>query len=683
MLRRVALHLLLLLLGFVASACAAEAPPRPNIIFILADDFGYGDYGLLFQNARREAGERSKPWHATPHLDRLGREGIAFSRHYCAAPVCAPSRASFLTGVHQGHAQVRDNQFDKALEENHTVASVLRAAGYATAAIGKWGLQGEGDAPVNWPAYPTKRGFDFYHGYVRHKDGHAHYPKENGKQVWENEREISAELAGCYTTDLFTARAKKWIAEQRTSAQGARPFFLYLAYDTPHAKLQLPPGSYPSGGGLKGGVQWTGEAGRMLNTADGQIDSYLHPDYAEATWDHDRDPQTAEVPWPEVQKRYSTGVRRIDDAVGDLLQLLADLEIDGETLVVFTTDNGPSKESYLKENYDPTFFGSYGPFDGIKRDLWEGGIRVGAMVRWPGGIPAGRVTEFASSFWDWMPTFAALAGIGAPARSDGVSLAPLLAGRTDEQAQPILYSEYAEGQRTPNYRDFEPGRRGRLRRQMQVIGSGPWMGVRYDVKSHGDPFEIYNVLVDPKQTKNLAAQLPELQQQMHDAALQRRRPNASAPRPYDDEMMPASTGPAGKGGAARWTSKRTGAPWPVQPAFGAVLTRGGGLPGEVNQAAVGADAIEYSGFIEASADGEYTFSLPAGAFAVFRLHNAVVIDAGYAPAREEVSGVVRLKAGRHRFTLSASLRDGRAAPVLSWSSAAIETQAIPARAFSE
>ncbi|RYD70287.1 MAG: sulfatase, partial [Verrucomicrobiaceae bacterium] len=374
-----------------ASPLHAAEPAKPNIIFILCDDLGYGDVGVFFQNQRAKNNQPGQPWHMTPRLDSMAAAGVQMPHHYCPAPVCAPSRASLLTGVHQGHAGVRDNQFDKALEDNHTLASVLKQAGYATAAFGKWGLQGKGQTEQQWPAHPLKRGFDFYYGYMRHKDGHAQFPKEDGKEVWENFEEVSTGLDKCYTTDLFTARAKKWIAEQR-AANPSQPFFAYLAYSTPHAKLQLPSTAYPQGGGLKGGVQWLGTPGRMINTAEGEVDGYFHPDYAKATWDHDTDATTPEIAWPDVQKRYATDVRRIDDCVGDVLQLLKDLKIEDNTLVVFTTDNGPSKESYLQEPYHPTFFDTYGPFAGIKRDLWEGGIRVGALVHWPQGAPAGRVS---------------------------------------------------------------------------------------------------------------------------------------------------------------------------------------------------------------------------------------------------------------------------------------------------
>ena len=410
---------LLLLLTVTANAAA----PRPNIIYILTDDMGWGDYGVFFQNLRKEKGDRSEPWHMTPALDEMAATGLQLPHHYCPAPVCAPSRASLLLGVHQGHSAIRDNQFDKALPNNHTLATVLKEAGYSTAAIGKWGLQGGPKwndkksvgtvGPKDWPGYPTKRGFDFFHGYVRHVDGHAHYPKEDGKEVWENDEEISAKLDKSYTTDLFTARAKAWIVAQKKETPD-QPFFLFLAYDTPHAKIQVATGEYPEGGGLKGGLQWSGEAGSAITSATGTPDSYIHPDYAEATWDHDKNPATPEVAWPDVYQRYASMVRRIDECVGDLIQTLKDLGIDDNTLVIFTTDNGPSQESYLPEKYEANFFNSFGPFDGIKRDVLEGGIRTGAIARWPGHTDAGQVSGLPCQAHDWMATFAELAGTPYP-----------------------------------------------------------------------------------------------------------------------------------------------------------------------------------------------------------------------------------------------------------------------------
>ena len=674
---RISACAVLFMVVLAVSVPAAAPSIKPNIIFILADDLGYGDVGVFFQNARRQKNDKAEPWHRTPNLDRMAAQGVQLRHHYCSAPVCAPSRASLLLGVHQGHANVRDNQFDKALENNHTLGTVLKGAGYATAAIGKWGLQGQGDSPKTWPAYPTKRGFDFFYGYVRHRDGHAHYPKEDTKELWENEREISSELNRCYTTDLFTARAKKWITDQR-QASPQQPFFLYLAYDTPHAKLQLPPVAYPGGGGAKGGVQWLGKPGQMINTAGGEVDSYMHPDYEEARWDDDGDAATPEKPWPDVYKRYATSVRRIDDGVGDLLALLKDLGIERETLVVFTSDNGPSKESYLREQFEPHFFNSFGAMDGIKRDLWEGGIRLGALAHWPGRIPPSRVNDAPSMFHDWLATFAELAEVPAPARTDGVSLVPALTGRGVQKASTV-YVEYFEGAKTPAYPEFEAVRRGLDRKQMQAIRLGEFMGVRYGVKSHTDPFEIFNVVTDPKQTENLASKQPQLGERMRDTVLRLRRPSPAAKRPYDNELVR----PLKPMRTTRGVEMRTftqGKLWlPRLEDVVPIETKFVPLPTLSNKGGESGTDVLFSGYIEAPADGNYTFTLPAGSIALLRIHAASVIDAAFGQANAESNGMIKLQAGKHPFRLY--WRGGATPLSLEWSSGSIANQPVPETAF--
>ena len=335
LMKRILLIVALLTAISITSVVAAQtnqtAPKakKPNIIFILTDDLGYGDIGVFFQNQRKKANDRSEPWTYTPYIDHLALNGARLTQHYTGAPVCAPARSSLLLGMSQGHANVRDNQFDKALEDNHTLASTLRKVGYATAAFGKWGLQGDSRWDKNgdqWPAHPLNRGFDYFFGYMRHADGHEHYPKEGvyrgTKQVWDNRTNITDQLDKCYTADLWTARTKKWIIDYEKSHASDSPFFIYLAYDTPHAVLELPTQSYPAGGGLNGGLQWLGTPGHMINTASGKVDSWVHPDYANGTYDHDNNPSTPEVPWPDVYKRYATSVRRIDSEVGDIMQLL-------------------------------------------------------------------------------------------------------------------------------------------------------------------------------------------------------------------------------------------------------------------------------------------------------------------------------------------------------------------------
>ncbi|MDP4289641.1 MAG: sulfatase-like hydrolase/transferase [Bacteroidota bacterium] len=632
---------------------------QPNIIFILTDDLGYGDLGVFFQKQREKANNRNEPFIFTPNLDRMATKGAIMSQHYCAAPVSAPSRASILLGVSQGHANVRDNQFDKALEDNYTIGNVLQKAGYTTAAIGKWGLQGLGK-DTNWPAHPLNRGFDYYYGYMRHGDGHEHYPKEGlydgAKQVWENRKEVSKDLDKCYTGDLWTAVAKKWIEDYEKGKDAKKPFFMYLAYDTPHAVLELPTQAYPEGGGLKGGVQWLGTPGHMINTASGTIDSWVHPDYANATWDDDNNPATPEVAWPDTYKRQATIVRRIDSEVGDLIQLFKDLKIDSNTLIIFTSDNGPSNESYLPKNYvpnNPDFFNSFGPFDGIKRDCWEGGLRVPTIALWPHHIPANLIVTSPSISYDWLPTFAEVAGFAAPARTDGVSLLPSLTGK-GEQRNSSVYVEYYQEGVTPNYKDFDPSHRLRRRNQMQMVRFGDKVGVRYNVKSAEDNFEIYDVASDPKEVKNLAGDVifSALQQQMKDKVLQVRRPDNEAPRTFDDALVPAVTNNKVVKGIV-WKAFKGHFPWlPEVRSLSPIVVGVTNLPVIDKSNKNKGDVYAFEGYIKVPVDGSYTFYMTSGTKAFMRIHEAAIIDADYNyEVGTEKAGKIKLKAGLHPFRI--------------------------------
>ena len=675
----------------------------PNIIFILTDDLGWGDVGVMFQNGRAAANDRSEPWGFTPNLDRMAAEGARLTDHYCAAPVCAPSRASILTGLSQGHANVRDNQFDKALEANHTLASVLKQAGYATVAVGKWGLQGGGETAEedtmtaegdhvnpNWTATPMKRGFDDYFGYMRHADGHEHYPKEapytdhqKSKQVWDGTNNITPELDKCYTADLWTAWAKQWIVKHEQT-RATQPFFMYLAYDTPHATQELPTQAYPAGGGLRGGMQWLGTPGHMINTASGTIDSWFHPDYRNATYDDDHNPATPEVAWPDVDKRYATAIRRLDDAVADIQQELKDLKIDQDTLVIFTSDNGPSIESYIPhEPLRADFFDSFGPFDGIKRDCWEGGLRVPTLARWPGHIPAGRVVGTPSISYDWMRTFAEAADLPVPAEVDGVSLLPELTGQGRQPDPGYLYVEYFQNGRTPNYAKFSPNHRGRQRKQMQTVRMGDYVGVRYDIKSQAEPFEIYHVTTDPKEAIDLAATMPALEQQFKALSLQARRPNDSAPRPYDNELVPASPVVPVKDGV-RWQAYEGTFPWVPDFAILPAVAAGTADSPRLDKLPRKQDAgLYFTGYLQIPADGNYTFSLETDSGVVLRIHDATVIDADFdQPDHNAKSGSIRLQAGLHPFRLYYA-RSSQDAPLLklSWSGPGIDKEIIPDAVF--
>lgn len=637
------------------------AADKPNILFIFCDDLGYGDVGVFHQNERAAKNDRSIPFFTTPQLDAMAYDGMVFKQHYCAAPVCAPSRASLLTGLTQGHATIRNNQFDKELPDTHTLGSVLSAAGYATTAIGKWGLQGAPDTPEErdtptpakvdypgWPSLPIDRGFDDFFGYVRHRDGHYHYPVEDKKQVWHNRKEVSTGMELCFTTDLFTAYAKKWIVDHKQKSPD-QPFFVYLAYDTPHAKLQNPPCAYPGGGGLKGGVQWIGKPKHMINTATGSYDGWVHPDYAKATWDHDKNPDTAEIQWPEVQKRYANNVRRIDDGVGDLLALLDDLKLANDTLVIFSSDNGPSEESYIEKHpYTPNFFHGFGPFDGIKRDTLEGGMRVPTIVRWKGTTTAGSTNEKPNAHYDWLATFADAAGLPTPAASDGVSLLPTLTGKPDQQAASFIYSEYAVGGKTPKYPEFDKSHRGKVRNQMQVVFVDGYKGLRTGIKSADDDFEIYDLAKDPKELNNLAGKPPfgSIQAKMKARVLQSRLPLESAKRPYDGELIPGVEENDLSQPGSYWFVLDGKLPW--MPDF-RHAPRLLGLPVDFQITAEGQiknhQSLVCVAAVHLPKDGHYTFKLTADSHSMLKVHDIHLLDES-AEAMSRTA-TLPLKAGWH------------------------------------
>jgi len=648
---------------------------RPNLIFILVDDLGWGDLGCFFQNKSDHVRT-----HQTPNLDQMAAEGLQMRTHYCPAPVCAPSRGSLLTGTHQGHCSIRDNQFDKALPEVPTLGSVLQQAGYRTTLVGKYGLQGKrGSDAESWPAYPTKRGFDEYFGYVRHVDGHLHYPAHhwpigNGpvhrspKEVWHNDEEISDQLDLCYTTDLFTAKAKQTIVDH-VSDRPEQPFFVMLTYDTPHAALQVPTVKYPEGSGVNGGLQWIGEPGRMINTAEGEIDSYRHEDYVGRGWS-------------DVEERFATMVRRIDNCIGDLLQTLRDLDVADNTVVIFSSDNGPHRESYLQNaEYAPTSFQSYGPWDGIKRDCFEGGIRMPTLAWGPGYIPGGRIDENPSQFHDWLTTFADFAGVAPPARADGVSLRPVLSGQ-GEPENGTIYIEYFNNRSTPAYEDFLSSRRGQRRGQMQVVHVDGYKGVRTNVRAADDPFAIYDLQNDLGETQNLAGTNDEfraLQERMQRRVTRLRRVNSEAGRPYDElpiasldeseieqqvgqshlrleQIEPSS--------AAAKTNYLPDGPWQAAPlkdsAKGSVVSddksgehKDKRLAEKHVLSALGdtEGILRLRGVIEVPETGFYRLAVHADGPALLRLHQAAVIDTTGGVTDSQVA--VKLEAGLHPFILIA------------------------------
>lgn len=648
----------LVFLCTVLAVSATNAQQKPNIIYVLVDDLGYGDLGVLFQNQKA----KNLPALVTPNLDAMATAGAILTQQYANAPVCAPSRASLLTGVNQGNAHIRDNQFDKALENNHTMATVLKDAGYATVAIGKWGLQGTDEKQrPNWPAHPLKRGFDQYYGYMRHADGHEHYPVEGvyrgQKEVWNNYTEESADLQKCYTTDLWTAKAKDFIIGFEKQHQARQPFFMYLAYDAPHAVLELPTQAYPQGGGLKGGLQWLNQKGKMINSATGTVDSYVHPDYANASYDDDHDPNTPAKPWPDTYKRYATAVRRLDDAIGDIRTLLTDLKIANNTIIVFTSDNGPSLESYLPKQYvpnQPTFFESYGPFDGIKRDCWEGGLRMPSVIAWPEHIAAGKVVNTPSMLSDWLPTFAEAAGVPVPARVTGVSLVPALT-QAGKQPESKVYVEYFESGSTPGFSQFEAGHANRKRNQMQMLRIGDLVGVRYNIKSAADDFEIYNVVKDPKQTHNLAqnADLSQLQLQFHNLALQSHLMDQEAKRPYDSIAIPGVLKPKNAKPGLKWSFSAGNFHY-VSVSNQSKPAAGGAVQSLSMATTSNKGMLSYQSLLKIEKKGTYTFRLSAGNKAFVKLHQLNLLDADFGyTGGQAIEETVNLEAGYHPLSIYA------------------------------
>jgi len=612
----------------LATASPAATATKPNIILILAGDLGYGDVGVFFQNSRGA----NQPRFSTPQIDRMAAEGRLLSQHYTGSPVCAPARASLLLGLHQGNCPIRDNQFDKAMPDNHTLATVLKQADYRTVAIGKWGLQGK--EQDQWPGHPLRHGFDEFFGFLEHKSGHTYYhdaehPLRDG---WEN---VTDKYQNIYSTDLFTAYAKKFIVDHEATAS-PKPFFMYLAYTAIHNPLNVPGERYPDGDGLKGGLQWP------LKAIPATRNAWLHPDYANATCNG--------KPWSDAMKRYATMARRLDDGVGDLLQLLRDLHLDRNTLVVFTSDNGPANEA----GSDPRLFDSWGPFDGFKRDCWEGGIHEPAVAWWPGRIPANSKSDFLSGFWDWMPTFADFAGLVPPAQADGVSLIPALTGKGTQRSRGYLYGEYFVNQNNDASADVFARKGVTGRGQQQFVRVGKWAGVRTQIKNAGDPIRLYDIEQDPHQDHNVAGdpQNALVVLQMTDLLVTTRRPNSSAPRPYDNALLPSVPIKTTTDGMVDFAVYEGN--WPWMPDYDALTPVRTGHVAGLDLSVLTRDTnvgVKFSGFIEVPGDGNYTFYLTSDAGAEMWIHDAHLINDEFRHSDAEASASILLKAGRHPFRL--------------------------------
>lgn len=412
---------------------AQPSPHRPpNIIFILADDLGYGDLGCYGQKQI-----------LTPHIDRLAAEGMRFTDCYAGSTVCAPSRCCLMTGKHTGHSTIRGNVAEATLSpEDVTVAQILKQAGYATAMFGKWGL---GDAGS--PGIPNRKGFDHFFGYLNQTHAHNYYPtflwRNEAKFPLQNvvpqEKPTGAGVASVklqYSDDLFAVEAIQFLDEHQTA-----PFFLYLPFTIPHANNEAKQNG--------------------LEVPDDE--PYVKKD------------------WPVNEKHYAAMVTRLDGYVGQIMDRLAKLKLDDNTIVFFTSDNGPHREG----GNNPEFFHSSGPLRGIKRALYEGGIRIPMIARWPGHVKPG-VMDQPTAFWDFLPTAAELTGQKLPEGIDGMSMMPNLLGLKQERVDRQLYWEFKEG-----------------KIDSQAVRRQQWKYVR---PATGAAWELYDLSKDIGETKNVAGE---------------------------------------------------------------------------------------------------------------------------------------------------------------------------------
>lgn len=418
------------------ATAVAPAPKRPNIIYIMADDLGWGDLSVQGQ-ARFE----------TPRLDQMAAEGMRFTSHYSGSTVCAPSRAVLMTGKHTGHVSVRGNRESKPLGQfplpanEVTVAELLQGTGYETAVIGKWGM-----GPPGTSGAPLQQGFDHSFGYNCQRNAHFFYRDF----LFQDDEKIEIDPEQ-WTHELLTEDALAWLRARDAET----PFFLYLPYTIPHASIEAP---------------------------QELIDPFI------GKWGEEKPfPGRHYSAQPTPRAAFAAMVTELDADVGKILDLLRERGLAEDTLVIFTSDNGPHREG----GADPDFFDSNGPFRGIKRDLYEGGIRVPFLAWWPGTVAPG-VTDHASAFWDFLPTACELAGLPIPTGLDGISYAPTLLGR-EQRAHQFLYWEFHE------------------RGAAQAIRMGKWKGVRTQLKKNPQaPLELYDLEADPGETTNLAEEHPEV-----------------------------------------------------------------------------------------------------------------------------------------------------------------------------
>jgi len=442
-------HFFCILLGlacFGGNVLAQKTTTKPNIIVIFADDLGYGDIGCYGQQKIE-----------TPNIDRLAKVGVKFTQFYSGSAVCAPARSSFMTGQHTGHTPVRGNKTFKPEGQTPlhdsvtTIAMLLKKAGYKTAAFGKWSL-----GYITTSGDPKKKGFDEFFGYNCQSLAHNYYPDH----LWRNHEKIDLSVNlksdSIYSADLIHQQAMKFLNTKHDA-----PFFLYLPYTLPHADVIVP--------------------------HDDVYDYYVKkfnekpvakPKQDEEKSHFDEQPHAA----------FAAMVSRLDKYVGEVMSSLKQNGLEENTLVIFTSDNGPHRE----KGGDPDFFNSNGGFRGIKRDLYEGGIREPFIAYQKGVTRAGSVNHMPAALWDLFPSFLELAGQPIPKNIDGISILPALKGKA-QKGHAYLYWEF-----------HEMGGK-------QAIRMGDWKGVKVDVSKKTDsPLELYNLKTDPFEKNNIAAKHPDI-----------------------------------------------------------------------------------------------------------------------------------------------------------------------------
>ena len=452
-------------LGFAAQLTAAP----PNVVLIVADDLGAHELGCYGQKLIR-----------TPGVDRMAAGGMKFTQFYAGNAVCAPSRCVLMTGKHAGHAAVRNNrQFKKGEEGQHplpaaetTVAELLKAKGYITGAAGKWGL-----GMFDTPGSPMTQGFDFFYGYNCQAHAHTHYPKHLYRNGQRFELPGNNGTTGdSYTQDLFEKEALAFL-----DANKEKPFFLYLPFIVPHVAVQVPEASL---------AEYKGKLGDDP-AYDGTIKG-----------------RKSYQPHPAPHAGYAAMITRMDRSVGRILDKLRDLKLDENTLVIFTSDNGPT---HNVGGADSTFFNSAGGLRGLKGSLYEGGIRTPFVAYWPGKIKPGSTCDTPFYFPDVLPTLCELAEAEPPKDTDGVSILPTLTGRPGQKTHDFLYWEF------PSYGG------------QQAVRTGDWKSVRQNLASGVIKTELYDLAKDPTESRDVSARNPDVLKRLESILREQHTPSADFP----------------------------------------------------------------------------------------------------------------------------------------------------------